>query len=809
MYISLNWLKDYVTIPENISEKELALKLTMATVEVDGVESLSKNLDNIVVGRILNIEKHPNADKLRIVKLSLGDRDAQIVCGGTNLREEMLVAVALPGAKVRWHGEGELVTLEKTSLRGVESEGMICASDELGLGALYPAGVGEIMDLTEKEVMPGENIAKALGLDDVIIEIDNKSLTNRPDLWGHYGLAREISAIYDTDLKDYAVGAIKPGKDVELKVTVENPTLCPRYMAVAVKNVKVGPSPDWLKRRLEAIGQKSINNIVDITNYIMFDLGQPLHAFSASKIADNEIIVRTAKEDEHFVSLDGVERKLKHTDLVIADKEKVVALAGVMGGENSEISENSDIIIIESANFEPVSIRKTAQRFALRTEAAIRFEKTLDPNYTELALKKAINLIQQSCPEAELISEIVDVKNFTMDQGPIDLRWDFINKRIGVTLEPAQVTKILTSLGFKVKSTKTNLKVTVPTWRATRDIKIKEDIIEEVTRIFGYDNLEPVMPAVGIFYPEQNKLRTLERRFKDILALSAGANEAFNHSFAEKDLLLKIGQPLVNYVELLNPWTENQNLMRRSLIPGLLKNVVDNLRFYEYINIFEVGKTFLPEISGEDIKKGESEKLPNQDLFAAGAVICEDPFYAAKELAEKLLTTLGFKVEYDHLETADVWIHPKQSLSVLVNKKNIGFISTMHPQVGNSLEINKKVGLWQLNLTSLVEFFPTMKKYEPLPKFPAIELDLSVIVSDDVQWKDLQNLVRAVDAQLIKKVELLDVYKGDKIELDKKSITFRTTYQSLENTLEMETVNKLQTKIIAQLEKALGVEVRN
>jgi len=300
----------------------------------------------------------------------------------------------------------------------------------------------------------------------------------------------------------------------------------------------------------------------------------------------------------------------------------------------------------------------------------------------------------------------------------------------------------------------------------------------------------------------------LERKVKDILAMSCGANEIFNYSFIDKTLLQKIGQTITQHIELVNPWTENQNLMRRSLLPQLLKNVSDNLRFYEDINIFHIGKTFISELPGPEAKPGSGEFLPCQDLWAAGAVNCEDTFYAGKDIVETILNALGIKFEYDYLDTADAWVHPKQSLAIVVGKEVVGYISTLHPSVANSLEINRKTGIWQLNLNKLVDFYPAVKKYEQLPKFPSVELDLSVLLNDDIQWKDLQNLVRAIDNQLIKKVDLLDVYKSDKIESGKKSMTFRITYQSLEKTLEMEAVNKLQEKVINQLEKALGAEVR-
>ncbi|MBU1132529.1 phenylalanine--tRNA ligase subunit beta [Patescibacteria group bacterium] len=810
MNISLNWLKQFVELPDKISPKELALKLTMSTVEVEEVRNLAERFNNVVVGKIEKIEAHPNADKLKVVSVSLGKNNSQVVCGGTNLKENMLVAVALPGAKVRWHGEGELVTLEKTTLRGVESEGMICASDELGLEQSFPAEAGQIMDLTGTNLKVGENLAKEFGFDDVVIEIDNKSLTNRPDLWSHYGMAREISAIYDLKLKDYAIEEFKSSKEIDLKVRVDESALCPRYLGIAITGIKVGPSSDRLKKRLEAIGQKSINNVVDITNYILFELGQPLHSFDRNKILNDEIIVRTAVGGEKIITLDGEERLLSEGDLVIADQEKIVALAGIMGNENSEIDESTQSIIIESANFDPVIIRKTAGRLGIRSEAAVRFEKSLDPTMAELAIRRTVNLIKEEIPGAEVVSDLVDVKNFELNEDPIEVSWDFIEKRIGQKIANKKIIKILENLGFKIKDSKTGIKVSVPSWRATKDINIAEDIIEEITRIFGYDNLKPAMPAVPLSYPEQNNLRNLERRVKEILSLAVGANEVYTPSFVGEELLEKISQP-TNNIEMENPWAENQNLLRRDLMANLLKNIYENSRFFEEINIFEVGKVFSPEKEGERARPDSESRLPLQDLLAGGAAISENgenQFFIVKGIAQTLFDSLGMAIEFESTTNAPAPCHPNQVLQILLNRENVGYVASVHPKALNNLEIKKPVGIWQINLNKIVDNYPQTKKYSPIAKFPSIVLDLSIVVNDSVQWKDIQNLVKAVDPKLIRAVNLFDVYKGDKIKEEYKSLTFTIIYQSKDRTLEMEEVNKLQKKIIEQLKKGMDAEIR-
>ncbi|MBI5077071.1 phenylalanine--tRNA ligase subunit beta [Candidatus Falkowbacteria bacterium] len=810
MNISFSWLEQYMNLPADVTPKALGLKLTMATVEVESVRPLSEHLDKVVVGQIKKIEKHPNADRLKIVAVDIGGKVINVVCGGTNLRNEMFVAFAQVGAKIRWHGEGELVELKEAEVRGIKSAGMICAASELGLADIFPAkDKFEIIDLSHLNVQPGRNLSEALSLDDAVIEIDNKSLTNRPDLWGHYGLAREAAAIYDLPLNEYPLKKIKSSKEIKISVKIPEPKLCPRYMAALIKGIKVGESPDWLKQRLIAIGQKPINNIVDITNFMMFDLGQPLHAFSADKIKNNEIIVRRAKAGEKLATLDGIERKLLEEDLVIADKEKAVALAGVMGGKNSEVGKDTKMIILESANFEPVMIRKTANRLGARTEAAIRFEKSLDPNLAEVALYRAINLILELIPGSTVVSEIADVKKFSVNQNPIELTWDFIDKKIGQQIEREKISRILENLGFMLKKKKDGFSVVAPTWRATKDISVKEDIIEEITRVFGYDNLTAKMPETIIQYQSENKLRELERRVKNILALSVGANETQNYSFVDENILTKAG--LRGGIELENPAAENFSRLRASLAPGLLKNIIDNLRFYEEVNLFEVGKVFIDDQAGPLARDDSKERLPTQDLMASGIIAPakgESPFLCAKGVVETLLNYFSITRDYNLLVERPAWAHPKQCLQIIINDQPVGLVAALHPEIKKALNIKKNAGIWELNLSKIASHFPKLKEFKPLPKYPAIELDLSIIVERRVQWKDIRNLVVHSEPSFIRDVQLLDVFENDKIESGKKSVTLRITYQSAERTLRMDEVEAFLAKAMENLAKGAGAKKR-
>ncbi len=554
MMVSFSWLKQYIDLPDSVTADEVARALTMSTVEVEGVHHKGKGLENIVVGKVVACEKHSNADKLKVCTVDVGSEKLQIVCGGSNVHDGMLCAVAKLGAKVRWHGEGEPVEMKEAEIRGVKSFGMICASTEIGLGDMFPVKEEkEILDLSDTTPFPflhkeggiGKPLAEVLGLGDTVLEIDNKSMTNRPDLWGHYGMAREVAAVFKKTLKIYPVksggAGISPKAKLfdRVKVKVEDAKLCPRYMAVAIDGVKVGPSPAWLAQKIQAIGLRPINNIVDITNYVMYDLGEPMHAFDKSKVQSPKskvvnIDVRRAKDGEVFKTLDGNVHKLDSSMLVIASDEKAVALAGIMGGEESGISAETTTIVFEAANFDAATVRKASVKLGLRTDSSARFEKALDPNLCEQAIAKAVELTLQLCPTAKVASKVIDEKKFHLYQGPIELTWDFLNKKIGVEIDKKEVAVILTRLGFGVKEKKDRLLVTMPTWRATRDISIPEDLVEEVARIYGYNNIPVKLPAFPIVPPAVNEERALEWKLREIFSQGLGYSEVSNYSFVSE-----------------------------------------------------------------------------------------------------------------------------------------------------------------------------------------------------------------------------------------------------------------------------------
>ncbi|OGF22899.1 phenylalanine--tRNA ligase subunit beta, partial [Candidatus Falkowbacteria bacterium RBG_13_39_14] len=877
--------------------------------EVEGVERQGKYLKNVVVGKIEEIKKHPNADKLKICIVDVGEKkDLQIICGGINLREKMHVAVAKIGAKVKWHGEEE-VTMEKVKIRGEESNGMICTVAELGLeGSFEQKDSAEIMDLDKLiEISAkggsasggrnwkfeiGHNLSEVLGLDDVIFDIDNKSITNRPDLWSHYGIAREIAAIYGLKLAHGKIPPIPPFKKggettpyppipplkkgeaefiADIKVDVKDPDLCPRYMAVAMRGIKIEPSPEWLQKRLSAVGMRTINNIVDITNFVMLELGQPMHAFDVSKLKTNnselEIIVRRAggRDDrvsttDNIITLDGVDRELDNTILVIADSEKPIAIAGVMGGENSEIDDNTTEIILESANFEKVNNRKTASKLGLRTEASARYEKGLDPKLCEQALSRCVELIREVIPGVAISSDVVDVGAGPSACPFIEISLDYIRKKMGVAIEEKRVAEILVSLGFEVDRDAINrvsitdkiFKITVPSWRATGDISIPDDIIEEIARIYGYDDIEPRMPKVFLEPPLENKERSLERRVKNILSFSFGMNEASNYSFVNEKQLENLGIR-EKCVRLANPISAEHTLLRPSLIPNLLNNVKDNLRYFDEFAIFEIGSIFRDEASdierrsnfqpacampahagGRETAAGQKSKiinlkskidncLPWQEKFIAGIVVMGKdgiPFFKAKEAAIGLLRELGveFNIEQSGLDLA--WSHPARSAIIRalthpntsqegkLESVEIGYITELNPVIAEEIGIkNARVGVFNLSLKALLEFAKDDKKYKSLPKFPQIIRDLAVVVDKKILYKDISDLINKTD-KLITKVELFDIFENEKLGADKKSMAFHITFYDPEKTLTDAEADGVFKKIVSGLDKKFGAGIR-
>ena len=825
MKISINWLKDFVEISK--APEKLGLALTTHSFEIDAVEKMDENLENIVVGVIEKIKKHPNADRLKICEVDVGgqnasDKKLEIVCGGTNLSEKMKVAVAKTGAYVQWHGEGDLVKLEKTKVRGVESSGMICSANEIGLGTGHEEE-REILDISFCEARAGVSLARALKLDDVVLDVDNKSLTHRPDCWGHYGVAREVSAVFGKKLKPYAPKKLvaSVGKNLgtqKLSVKIESPKLCRRYMGLIMDGIEVGASPEWMQARLRAAGSRPINNIVDITNYVMLELGQPMHAFDLGLLDTSEIIVRSAKDGENFVGLDGEKYVLEKNMCVIADKKKIIALGGVKGGENSGIKDKTRAVVLEAANFDPITVRKTSQKLDLRTDSSARFEKSLDPNMVELAMARCVELIQEICPKAKIVSNVADAGvgwQKVLFSKTITLDLQFLENKIGAKIPEAKVVGILKSLGFGVKKKtvgktlgKTNvLEIKIPSWRATKDISIPEDLVEEVARIYGFDNIPHELPRTSIILPEINKEHEFQYKVSSILSQDFRFVESMSYSFVSVETLHKLDLNEKTHVQISNPMSLEQSHLRRSLLPNMFLQISKNMHLQDKVKMFDVGKVYLKDKKGEIVRSGSKEFLPSQPLHVAGVLsgkTQDKPFVCAHKSALGLLEKLGVKFDLKKFDL-EKWMHPGRSVGIFVGKKQVGVISELHPAYMKSFDLDSRVGFFEINLSEVFEKTET-KIYKSLPKFPSVKRDIAFVVDEKISYEKIVELLRGWD--LIKGVELFDVYRGDGVGKNKKSMAFHLSFSDENKTLIAQEVEKVFQEIVGKLKKEFEVEMR-
>jgi phenylalanyl-tRNA synthetase beta chain len=803
MYVSLNWLKEFVNIPKNITPKELANTLTLKTAEVESVNVGGKGLEGVVIGELLEIRKHPQADKLNVSKVDIGKgKPIQVIFGAM---VEMKVGYRVPVAIAPTTLPTGMEIL-KRSLRGELSEGMLCLDQELGF-----KDEGVSIQFFPKTVKPGTPLCEALNLNDTIIEIDNKALTHRPDLWGIYGIARDISAIYKTPFKELNPKPKIPTKGEQIKVDIHNYELCPRYTGVIIKNIKVQPSPEWMQKHLQSVGHKCYNNIVDVTNYISAELGQPLHAFDRHLIHSDKIIVRTANKGETIKTLDGKVQQLKEEMLLISDEKKAVAIAGVMGGENSEIQNDTTEIIIESATFNGANVRRTSTALGLRTEAVQRFEKQLDPHLSLFAMGRAIELILQVSPGAYVAGPITDNHKFDSKPRVVELSVKRAQSKIGIDISKAEIVDILKRLFFKVtevkKSTTANsiLKIEVPSFRAQKDISTEDDIIEEIARIYGYDKIPAVLPTLPTNLPRPNEERSTKHNARKFLSLGLGFDEIMTYSFYSKDDLTKSGLEESNHIKILNFLSEDQTHMRVSLTPNLLKKIDLNSKYLDDFKLFEIGRTY----------KDTGKYFPLEEKWIAGAIVTKDKkagdktFYEAKGAVDQLLKYL--KIPFYKLAKCShaSYAHPVKSTEILSTKgETLGRIFILHPVVQKNFELQKLTcALFELNLTLLVKSEKRIPKFKELPKFPLIEIDISVVVDETLEIAEIENEILKADKQLIKAVKLFDFYKGENIEKGKKSVAFKVTLASDERTLTDGDMKEVQEKIFDNL-KSIGGTIR-
>ena len=811
MKVSLNWIRDYVQLPADADLKKLAYDLTMSTVEVEDTIELAKQFDHMVVGVINTIEQHPNADKLRVCMTDIGGRVESIVCGGSNLREGMKVAVALPGSVCRWHGEGEPVEIKKSKLRGVDSYGMICGAVEIGLADLFPTKEeAHILDLSDFDAPAGTPLADALDLNDIILEIDNKSMTNRPDLWGHYGIAREIAALYDLPMKEFPHFDRNVENTSGFHVTVEDAERCPRMTGTQIENVCVKPAPYWMQVRIWKTGMRPINALVDITNYVMLATGQPSHAYDSDHIAGH-IIVRRAKADETLTLLNGKELPLSTDDLTIADDAGIVGLAGVMGGAKDSILPTTNKVILEIANFQAAGIRRTALRYDNRTEASARYEKAIDPERCDQALDLSMQLFSDLYPEMK-VTGLVDEYPRHLKQAEIDVPLSWLERRLGKRLPPEEIRHKMELLGYGISFDGDNMHVVVPTWRSTGDVSIQADIMEEVARMYGYENFE-AEPITTTFDGAINQLdKDLERRIKEYLAIRCGMQEIFTYPWMEESYVNAVLQSTEGILSLSTPPSPAERFVRSSLLPNLCKAVVKNERYFDEFSIFETAQVFRDEnyTSPYDPR----EKLPSQRKNVAGAFVTTDKDITA--LFRKAKGVVEMMARYVHMEALTfrqtekpVWADNVVWLNICRGEEKVGDLALLSKKVSMACGIkNLNVMLFQLDQDSLVPLKSRTNTFTHMAEYPMTDYDISLLLDGSVQWKDVLQTVGGIKSELLHGASFVDEYRGKQVPAGKKSLTLRLSIGSKEKTLTSSEIEEVASNVLNKIAKRFGAELR-
>lgn len=792
MNLSMKWLSDFVDV--NCPMREYAEAMTMSGSKVEGYETEGSEISNVVVGRVLSVEKHPDADKLVVCRIDIGRGEPiQIVTGATNVTPDALVPCALdnstlPGGK----------KIRKGKLRGVESNGMMCSISELGLTLNdFPYAITDGIMIIEEDCRPGDDIRDALGLNDTSVEFEITS--NRPDCLSVIGLARETAATFHTPLKLHEPVVKGCGGDIHelLSVRVENPALCLRYAAKVVKNVKIGPSPRWMRERLRASGVRPINNLVDITNYVMLEYGQPMHAFDLKYVEDSQIVVRNARAGESIVTLEGVEHQLSEEMLVICDSKKPAAVAGVMGGEYSGIMDDTTTVVFESACFNGASVRTTAKKLGLRTESSARFEKGLDPANCLPALQRACELVEL-LGAGEVVDGVIDVDHSPVPKAPLYLDCDWINRFLGISLSKEQMISILESLDFRVE----NDWITAPGFRV--DIEEKADITEEIARIYGYDKI-PSSVMVGEAKASLTEKQRFERKISDIV-LGAGCYEVMTYSFISPKFYDKINllpdSPLRRSVVISNPLGEDTSIMRTTVLPSMLDVLARN---YNNRN----SAAWLYEIGNEYIPKGENELPDENPQLVIGMYGNDADFYTLKGIVEAVLEGANVQKWDIAPETENPTFHPGRCAVIFKDGKELAILGEIHPSVLNSYGIGTKTYIARMDMQAMMAAQAPEKQYRPLPKYPATTRDLSLVCDDELPIIEIEKAIRAaVNASVLEDVKLFDVYQGAQIESGKKSVSYSVVLRAMDRTLTDEEADNAVRKILKALEK-IGVVLRS
>ena len=801
MLISIDWIRDFTNVP-NLPAKDLYTRFTLATAEVEDVTTVGEHLEKIVIAEILSFEKHPEADKLNLVTFTLGNDDVRkVVCGASNVKVGIRIPYAPLGVKLP---NGLL--LEAKKIRGVLSEGMLCSEEELGF-AEESEGIMEL----PADAPLGVNMLTYFKMKkDTIFDIDNKSLTHRPDLWGHYGMAREFSAIFESPLKNRFDGAWSEGLKKHFTLIEKNPISVRfdgesagiSYFGLSMNNVTVGESPEWMKARLKACGLRSINNVVDVSNYVMLELGMPLHIFDRDLISGGEVVIKKLTSDTIFKTLDETDRKLVAGDTVIADANGPLVLAGIMGGLNSGVSEKTKNIFIEVANWKAAMVRRTSTRLGLRTDSSQRFEKTLDSMLTERTLLRTLELILEICPGAKVVGSPAYAGSDLAKTPVLKIETSLkkIKTVLGYDLTEERLLSILNALDFKTEKKGEGLLVTVPTYRSTKDVEQEADLIEEVGRIIGYDNITPKSPLDGIMPVKLTELQKVQRRVRDFMTMQGKSFEVMSYPLIGESLLKRVSWPKSTSLKLINSLSQDHDMMRPSLIPSLLEICETNSKNFERFRFFELGRSYT-----EDAKTFSKEALHLGAVFADKD---KNPYVEMVNVITNLLSSLNVSpefternVKFENPLVPSEWIgnHPFEFQNIRVMGKFLGVVMSVHPLVLRNLKIKGHVTIALFDLSMFENFSAKDKtKYKPLNKFPNSTFDWTVIAAAETLSSEVLNACKKVKLKELKDVQILDVFSNE----NKKFITVRATLADEAQTLTSEFLKQAEVALIDATTKA-------
>ena len=778
MYISINWIKDFVDL-DGLDVREIANKFTLSCAEVEDVIERGKDISGIITARIEDVENHPNSKKLHILKVNTGKEAIQIVCGAPNVRVGMVTALATIGAQI-----GD-IKIGKASLGGVDSYGMCCSIKELGLGE-----DNSIMDLGD-DTKIGVDLKEMFPIEDTLIEVDNKSLTNRPDMWGHYGIAREIAAITGRKLKEYPVDTTDYSKLPNLNIDVQSPT-CYRYTGLRMENISKNVSPMTMQIRLYYCGMRAISLLADLTNYIMLELGQPMHSFNGSMV--ESILVRDVKEDTKFTTLDSVERILPAGTMVIDTNSQIGAIAGIMGGLSSEIESDTTSTFLESATFDSVKVRKTATALGLRSEASARYEKSLDPEMTETALRRYSYLLKEIDNGAKVVSNITDKYMHRYPHIELDIEKSYIDRYIGINISTEKMLDILTSLGFGVEVNNETFHIDVPSYRATKDISIKADIVEEIARVYGYDNInaEPILQPVQLTTLAKDVVRDYDVKY----ALADKYNMHEIHSYIWEDSVANknLGIETKSYIRLVNSLQKDNDDIRSTMAPTIIRALLQNKRYDNEIGLFEVGHVV---IGVEDNLAVEEKSLGMGWLVSKERL--SSKLLEVKDLVHYLfdyILTMPIKLVQGSTDTN--YLSPVNYYNIMSGGVDVGYIAVVHPSVQQKIDGEKYTILSELNMTKINELQTYAVKFEQVSKFPVTTLDFNFLLSQAEVYGKIENIANSIKTNLSYKCKLLDIYENK--DTNTKSYTMRYFVTSMDHTLSSAEIEEFHKLVINTFE---------